>query len=107
MEQTLLTTKRCSHCGRELPITEFYTSKTCKDGHVGQCKKCVYEIAKARKRMQKQSNTATSLHYTLNPQFADKSPREIIADVRVLINELRARGYQYEGKLTYIQEINL
>lgn len=101
-------TKVCSHCGRELPITEFYTSKTCKDGHAGQCKKCRYEIDKARKRMQKQSNpTLSQSHYTLNPQFADKSPREIIADVRVLINELRARGYQYEGKLTYIQEINL
>lgn len=42
-----------------------------------------------------------------NPEFADIQDRELIARVRVLITELRARGFSYEGELTYLQKIKL
>ena len=32
--------KRCSKCGRELPISEFYKDKNTKDGLYSNCKEC-------------------------------------------------------------------
>lgn len=42
-----------------------------------------------------------------NPELANKTPRELIQDMRTLVKELRARGFQYEGKLTYLQTIEI
>lgn len=36
-------TKRCSKCGRELPLSEFYKSKGYKYGIRSWCKKCTVE----------------------------------------------------------------
>ena len=32
--------KKCFKCGERLPLTEFYTHKGTKDGHLGKCKSC-------------------------------------------------------------------
>ena len=37
-------TKKCSRCGVEKPLAEFYKSKKSKDGHMAQCKECKNEI---------------------------------------------------------------
>jgi hypothetical protein len=37
-------TKKCSRCGVEKPLAEFYKSKKSKDGHIAQCKECKNEI---------------------------------------------------------------
>ena len=41
--------KTCSCCGELKIITKYNKSKTGKDGHEGQCQKCKWEKAKARK----------------------------------------------------------
>ena len=33
-------TKRCSKCGRELPLSEFHKLKGSIDGHQAYCKQC-------------------------------------------------------------------
>lgn len=35
--------KKCTKCGRELPLTEFYRNKATKDGLSVYCKSCCYE----------------------------------------------------------------
>lgn len=98
-------TKVCSKCGRELPITEFATNKTCKDGHIGQCKDCsnqYYRQWYARK-IGKQVAPTTPL----NPKFADKTPRELQQEMRELKAELIARGFNVAVKCTILQEINI
>lgn len=40
-----------------------------------------------------------------NPALADKSPRELQCEMRILANELRARGFNCDVKLTYVNEI--
>lgn len=40
-------TKTCRKCGATKPIDEFYTKKSCKDGHTGRCKVCILEDQKA------------------------------------------------------------
>lgn len=51
--ETQAATKVCSRCGRELPISEFYKNPQCTDGHIGQCKRCKYEVAKERRNRNK------------------------------------------------------
>ena len=41
-------TKRCSRCGRVLPISEFYKNK--RDGTYGWCKECRKEAIKKHRR---------------------------------------------------------
>lgn len=77
-----VSTKICSCCGNELPVTAFDRHGKSKDGYS--------HICRAYKAEQNGTNT----------DLAKFTPRE-------LINELRARGYR--GKLTFTQtyEINV
>lgn len=89
--ESACTTKVCNKCGQEKPITEFQKSKTCSDGHVGQCNACINERVRARRM---KSVTPPDEN---NPLSAYQ-PRELIA-------ELRRRGYV--GELKYTQVIKV
>lgn len=41
--------KKCSKCGRELPVSEFYANKANKDGYQSYCKECTAAANKQRK----------------------------------------------------------
>ena len=43
-------TKVCSHCKRELPLDQFYTSASSKDGYRPQCIECAKQSAKETQR---------------------------------------------------------
>lgn len=108
---TTTKTKVCSRCGRELPLTEFYKNDSCADGHIGQCKKCKNEIAKIRinrvKANQGKGIVIPPPPYSQNPEYADKSPRELQDSLRKLKQELIARGFNCDIKLTYLKEITI
>lgn len=38
-------TKVCKHCGRELPLSDFYTNSKAKDGYATYCKVCSNAIS--------------------------------------------------------------
>lgn len=38
-----LQTKQCAHCGKVLPVSEFYGNKTARDGLASWCKNCAAE----------------------------------------------------------------
>lgn len=40
--------KKCSVCEEEKPLDAFSEAPTCKDGHKGQCKKCIVRLNKER-----------------------------------------------------------
>ena len=108
--ETTTTTKVCPKCGRELPITEFALNKTSKDGHVGQCKDCFNAYQRQRYARKKGKQIAPSTNMTIascNPKFASKTPRELQQDMRELKEELIARGFNCEIKLTYLHEIKI
>ena len=106
MEESVKT-KVCSQCGRELPITEFTLDKRNKDGHVGRCKDCVnaYQREGYARKKSKTLAHANPNPALLNPKFSDKTPRELQQDMRELKEELIARGFNCEVKLTYFKEI--
>lgn len=107
--EELTETKFCKKCGRELPITKFALSKTSNDGHLGQCRDCVnayqrerYALKKGKLLMYPKPTTASC-----NPKYTDKTPRELQQDMRELKEELIARGFNCEVKLTYLNEIKI
>lgn len=86
MNEEAKATKKCSICGKTLPLSAFYSNSSSKDGHHSCCKECYkqrnkkfYEAAKEKLR---------------TSRLADFTPRE-------LMEELRRRGY--EGKLYYTE----
>ena len=79
--------KKCTRCGKEKPLSEFYKNKAMADGLNYYCKECINE-------MKSDKNKAYKL-YT-NPKLAEFHPRELIA-------ELKARGYT--GELHFTQKI--
>ena len=105
--ETDIKTKVCSKCGRELPITEFTPNKTSKGGHVGRCKDCTnaYQRERYARKKGKTLEQANPNPALLNPKFSDKTPRELQQDMRELKEELIARGFNCEVKLTYLHEI--
>ena len=99
MEKTELT-KKCTKCGKELPLSEFYSHPSTKDGLMNSCKSCHY-ISTRKNIEKKRAEAATDKSHTLhkvyfNPELAKFQPKDLIA-------ELRARGYS--GELSIRQTI--
>lgn len=102
-----MTTKKCSKCGRVLPLSDFNKNKRTADGYQCQCRDCsreywteYYERQKRKKggvTVKAQPVVASSSGKPCpNPRLAEFQPRE-------LIDELRARNYK--GKLYITREI--
>lgn len=79
-------TKKCTICGKTLPLSAFYLNSRSKDGHQACCKECHKQLSKKSYEASKEKLRTSRL--------ADFTPRE-------LMEELRRRGY--EGKLTYTE----
>lgn len=87
MENQEIKTKKCSKCGRELPLSEFYLKRGASDGLQAWCKEC-----------QKERVRNYHINKYCNPDLAQFTPRQ-------LIEELRLRGYT--GEIQYVQKIKL
>lgn len=79
-------TKKCTRCGRELPVTEFYKKTDSPDGLQTWCKECL----KKQQRKRESGGVSDELKtYT----------------ARQLMEELAKRGYR--GELEYVKKINI
>lgn len=99
-------TKVCSRCGQEKPLEEFIKNAKIKSGYGSKCKKCHNEICKAyldKKRAEKQ----LAFPVKLEKQVVDECESLNLAKLpaRVLISELRRRGYRGELELVTIQKV--
>lgn len=90
----IMETKKCSKCGRELPVSEFWKNITKDDGLQDYCKDCGKEYFKKRNK----PSTNNLKKVFSNPDLAKFTHRQ-------LIDELKARGYS--GELLYTQKITL
>lgn len=80
--------KICKKCGKDLPVSEFYTHKKMKDGHLNVCKECV----KLRNRRHREENEE---RYRLYENARQHSPHRIL--LRKSITTKRRKvvsGYQ-------------
>ena len=92
METDEITTKVCSRCGKELPITEFYEHKRSKDGFASMCKACHKQSIEASVAKKKKLESIVKQG---GKQLKDYTPRE-------LMEELYRRGYR--GTLEYVEK---
>ncbi len=81
-------TKLCTGCNRELPLESFGKLASAPDGLSYRCRECV----NAQKREYHRSRARMKKVFT-NPDLAAFTPRQ-------LIDELKARGYSGELKIT-------
>ena len=104
-----LKTKVCTKCGRDLTLDKFYRNAGCRFGVDSQCKECKNQyLRKYAMSKTKQLTPAPKSGITHNIELVNKQPRELITDMRNILNELISRGYEYKnGKLYYTQEIKL
>ena len=83
-------TKKCTRCGRELPVTEFYKKSKAPDGLQIWCKECFKKASRQqRKRGSGGAGSEELKMYTS----------------RQLLEELAKRGYR--GELEYVKKINI
>lgn len=80
-------TKKCTRCGRELPVTEFYKRTDSPDGLQAWCKEC---FKKPTKKTQIGGGVSDELKMYTSRQ---------------LMEELAKRGYR--GELEYVKKINI
>ena len=100
--------KKCSHCGRILPVTEFRKHKGTPDGLQYACKECQVEMttaAKQKKRAKDKEATEKARHDARVARILSQQP-EIINDLTApsvptlygatdeqIVQELLKRGY--------------
>lgn len=87
--------KKCSKCGRELPVSEFWKMLQPKMDCRHIVKSAVMFMPETVRKLREGGNLKKIYS---NPELAKFSPRELIA-------ELKARGYT--GELKYTQTISL
>lgn len=96
-------TKKCRHCGKVLPITEFYRKSKSKDGLQCVCKEChKAEVAECAAKRKAQT-TLPEQHIAPHPIFSKMQPREVIAEVRERINYLRTIGWEGQLKMKFVK----
>ena len=115
----MATTKKCNHCGRELPLEMFHKCERSSDGHQPMCKACKAEysamkleekkrkkeeIQKAVEKMPKDADSITLNDGTvLHKVKQECKPLEKYMD-RELFAELIRRGWQWEDGGIWIKQ---
>lgn len=94
--------KKCSKCGEVLSIDKFYKCNKAKDGYQSHCKKCHgnYYAQKVNKPIIKD---APKIEENVIKECDDMALNKVPA--RLLIHELRRRGYRGKLELVTIQEV--
>ena len=100
-------TKVCNKCGRELPIEQFFKDPKRIDGRKSQCKDCINECQRERRHRMKEEKPIIKDA----PKVADETLKEITDNhiekipSRLLISELRRRGYRGELELVTVKKV--
>ena len=70
-------TKRCTKCGKEKQIDDFYSTKNTHDGKLSSCKDCTKEARKEWGRQNRvQQNRKERERYAKNPEAKKEKRRE-------------------------------
>lgn len=94
-------TKVCKACGKELPVSEFYADRNCVDGLRTVCKKCYMRRQKELKLLK--IKDAPKVESDVVKECKENNLENVPA--RLLISELRRRGYRGKLELVTIQEV--
>lgn len=98
--------KKCSKCGRELPLSEFGRCARFKDGLQRQCKECLNSAQ--RNRYATRSRVENTLR--LKGQIGggeERTPNQIIEEIRERVNILRGIGMEVNIEINYTRTIKI
>lgn len=95
-------TKKCKKCGRELPIEEFVKNSKIKSGYGSHCKEC-HNSYYSKKKSGVEIKDAPKVEESVLKEIHECRLEDIPA--RLLIHELRRRGYRGRLELVTIQEV--
>lgn len=104
------TTKRCAHCGKEKPLSEFHKSARGALGVQSYCKECARASAKAtQKKLKIGGGKVLAFPASKNvPRYNDtETPNDVIAEIRRRIAFLRENGFTFKGSLEFTHSIEL
>lgn len=97
-------TKKCRVCGKELPIERFSIDRMMKDGHKNICKDCNSAYQKERNKIRKSKvQDAPKVEQSIVKECDDMGLDKVPA--RLLVHELRRRGYRGKLQLVTIKEL--
>jgi DNA-directed RNA polymerase subunit RPC12/RpoP len=74
-------TKKCSKCGKELPVSMFNKCKSAKDGLQARCRECHSVDMQEYIARRAAKETAMAKVYS-NPELAKFQPRELIKELQ-------------------------
>jgi protein-arginine kinase activator protein McsA len=94
-------TKVCKKCGQELPISEFYADKLGVDGLKAVCKECY--MARQKELKLSKVKDAPKVESNVVKECKENNLENVPA--RLLISELRRRGYRGKLELVTVQEV--
>lgn len=77
------TTKKCSTCGRVLPVEEFHKNKRCKDGLMPFCKECHLKSARSEGR-RKKTESVSPVSQPTQPRLQQKPTTDTSAEVKAI-----------------------
>lgn len=92
-------TKVCSKCGIEKPIEDFVKNAKMKDGYANHCKECHRLYDASLKQVKDAPKVEASVVEECKKLGLDIVPS------RLLVKELRRRGYRGELELVTVQKI--
>lgn len=96
--------RTCIRCGQEKPLSDFTKNKRTKDGYTSHCKEChkkYYYLNKEKKTST--IKDAPKIEESIIKECKEHSLENIPS--RLLISELRRRGYRGELELITIQKV--
>jgi len=101
-------TKKCSKCGRELPVTEFYKKVKSKDGLQSYCRSCCKGYYINRPKLMSANPVGGGKQTPFSdPDFDGKTNREVM-DIMVRCKRwLESRGYtiHLSGEYTEVKKL--
>lgn len=88
-------TKICKRCGRELPLSEFYKAKSCKDGYRNECKECFLQYYKQYQQEHKEELAEYNKQYRQdNKEEIAEQKKQYYQDNREELAEYYKQYYQ-------------
>ena len=99
-------TKKCTKCGRELPLSDFGKDARSKDGLLSGCKNCVNKYA--RDHYAKRPKVANTLRLKgVIGGGEERTPNQIMEEIKERANILRGLGMEVNIEINYTKSITL
>lgn len=96
--------KKCKQCGEVKPLSMFNRQAKAKDGYMAHCKSCHAKYAiRAKENNAPKVVDAPKVEQSIVKECDDMGLSKVPA--RLLVHELRRRGYRGKLELVTIQEL--